>query len=90
MICDEVCTFEYSFDAVTSTLHLFTTAIQLISQFSVLINVLKDQNDGPLLATLSFAQAGLQWSKVHLPFIHHGVWVATTRNTDYLKSEGLK
>lgn len=79
-----------AFDAVTSVLRLFSTAIQLISQLSVLINVLKDQKDGPLLATLSFAHACLQWSKVHSPFVRDGVWAATTKNADYLKSEGLK
>jgi hypothetical protein len=79
-----------AFDAVTSTLHLFTTAVQLVSQLSVLTRVLKDQSDGPLLATLSVAQACLQWSKVHLPFDRDGVWAATTTNNDYLKSEGLK
>jgi hypothetical protein len=79
-----------AFDAVTSTLRLFTTAIQLISQLSVLINVLKDKNDGPLLASLSVAQAYLEFSKVHLPFLSNRVWAATTTNADYLKSEGLK
>lgn len=79
-----------AFDAVTSTLRLFTAAIQLISQLSVLISVLKDQTDGPLLASLSFAQACFQWSKAHVPCIPDGVWAATTTNTDYLRSEGLK
>lgn len=79
-----------AFDALTSTLRLFTTAIQLTSQLSVLITVLKDQSDGPLLATLSFSHACLQWSRAHLRLDHDGVWAATTKNADYLKSEGLK
>jgi len=77
-------------NAITSTLSIFTTAVQLISQLSVLINVLKDQSDGSLLATLSVAQACLQSSKVHQQFPPDGIWAATTRNADYLKSEGLK
>jgi len=79
-----------AFDAVTATLRLVTTTIQLVSQFSVLINVLKDQPDGPLLATLSFAHAFFQWSKVKMPFMSDGVWAATTSDVDFIKSEGLK
>lgn len=79
-----------AFDAVTATLRLFSTAIQLTSQFSVLVNVLKNQPDGPLLATFSFAHAIFQWSKVQMPFIGYGVWAATSTNADFIKSEGLK
>lgn len=39
---------------VLTTLHLMSTGIELVSQFSVLLNMLRDQRDGPLLATLSF------------------------------------
>ncbi len=79
-----------AFDAVTATLRLISTAIQLTSQFSVLANVLKDQPDGLLLATFSFGHAFFQWSKVQMPFVGDGVWAATTTNADFIKSEGLK
>ena len=79
-----------AFDAVSATLRVVTTAIQLTSQLSVLIRLLRNQPDGPLLAVLSFAHAFVQWSKVHKPFISDGVWAATTSDADYIKSEGLK
>jgi hypothetical protein len=43
-----------AWNSVLSTLHLLSTAIELVTQFSVLFNMLRDQRDGPLLATLSF------------------------------------
>jgi len=37
------------------------TGIRLVSQLSVLFTVLREQQDGPLLAMLSFAQAIFNW-----------------------------
>ncbi|KAJ3494656.1 hypothetical protein NLJ89_g10762 [Agrocybe chaxingu] len=79
-----------AFDAVSATLRLFSTAIQLTSQLSVLVSVLSNQPDGPLLVLLCLAHAFFQWAKVDKPFIGHGVWAATTTDPDYIKSEGLK
>lgn len=48
---------------------LMSTAVKVLSQTSVLIRVLKDQPDGPLLAIVSFAPETtqwLQWQKVTL------------------------
>lgn len=58
-----------AFRAVTTTLRVFATAIQLLSQLSVLINLLKGQPDGFLLAILSFAHGFAQWTKTNKPFI---------------------
>lgn len=52
--------------------HLMTTVIQLVSQLSVLIRVLKGQRDGPLLALLSFSEALFQRSAIREPFFHRG------------------
>ncbi|XP_006454827.1 hypothetical protein AGABI2DRAFT_182792 [Agaricus bisporus var. bisporus H97] len=79
-----------AWDTVTMILHLISTAIQLISQLSVLIRVLNDQRDGPLLAFLSFSEALFQRGAVREPFFHRGVWAATTRDADYIRNEGLK
>ncbi|KAF8955732.1 P-loop containing nucleoside triphosphate hydrolase protein [Flammula alnicola] len=79
-----------AFSAVSTALHVITTTIQLASQLSVLINVLRNQPDGPLLAILCFTLAFFQWSKAHKSFISDGVWAATTSDQDYIKSEGLK
>jgi hypothetical protein len=45
---------------VVTSLHLFTTGVQLASQLSVLIGLLRDQRDGPLLAVLSFGHTLFQ------------------------------
>lgn len=59
-----------AFRSVTTILRVFTTAIQLLSQLSVLINLLKDQPDGILLAFFSFAHGFIQWTKTNKPFIN--------------------
>ena len=99
-----------AFRAVTTTLRVFTTVIQVLSQLSVLINLLKGQPDGILLTFLSFAHGFIQWIKTNKPFIsasglcsslassfgpnffaHHlVVWAATSNDSDFLRSEGLK
>ena len=58
-----------AFRAVTTTLRAFATVIQVLSQLSVLINLLKGQPDGILLAFLSFAHGFIQWIKTNKPFI---------------------
>ena len=58
-----------AFRAVTTTLRVFATVIQLLSQLSVLIDLLKGQPDGILLAFLSFAHGFVQWIKTNKPFI---------------------
>ncbi|EDR16100.1 uncharacterized protein LACBIDRAFT_301848 [Laccaria bicolor S238N-H82] len=79
-----------AWDAVTTVLHIATTLIQLTSQLSVLVSVLRHQRDGPLLALLSFAHLLYEWYSSISPFIKPGVWAATTKDQDYIKSEGLK
>ncbi|KAL9715679.1 hypothetical protein Ac2012v2_000122 [Leucoagaricus gongylophorus] len=79
-----------AWDTVTMISHIMTTVVQLASQLSVLVRVLNDQQDGPLLALLSFAEALFQRSAIREPFFHRGVWAATTRDVDYIRNEGLK
>jgi hypothetical protein len=61
-----------AWDTVTMILHLVSTALQLISQLSVLTRVLNDQRDGPLLAFLSFSEALFQRGAVRDPFFQRG------------------
>lgn len=61
-----------AWDTVTMIFHIMTTAIQLVSQLSVLIRVLNNQQDGPLLAFLSFTEALFQRSAIREPFFHRG------------------
>lgn len=51
---------------------LMTTAIKVISQTSVLARVLKDQQDGPLLAVVSFAPEVVQWLQWQKVSLHGG------------------
>lgn len=51
---------------------LMSTVIKLFSQMSVLIAVLRDQRDGPLLAVLSFAESIFQWISARRRFIDSG------------------
>ncbi|KAJ6573835.1 P-loop containing nucleoside triphosphate hydrolase protein [Mycena vulgaris] len=74
---------------VLTTLQLFATGIELVSQFSVLINMLRDQRDGPLLATLSFGHTLFQKKTRQRNWQPTGVWAATTKDPDYLQSQGM-
>ena len=51
---------------------LLTTAIKVVSQISVLVRVLKDQPDGPLLAVVSFVPELMQWMKWQKVNLHGG------------------
>lgn len=59
-----------AFRAVTTTLRVFATVIQVLAQLSVLINLLKGQPDGIFLAFLSFAHGFVQWIKTNKSFIN--------------------
>ncbi|KAJ7451050.1 P-loop containing nucleoside triphosphate hydrolase protein [Mycena latifolia] len=74
---------------VLTTLHLLSTAIELVSQFSVLVNMLRDQRDGPLLATLSFGHTLFRRKTGQRSWQPTGVWAATTKDPDYLRSVGM-
>lgn len=51
-----------AFSAVTLTIRLISTALQLVSHIFVLARVLHNQPDGILLAVLYFSYSILQWS----------------------------
>lgn len=53
-----------AWETIQATSGVITTAIQLLSQLSVLITILRDQRDGPLLAVISFTQSLFQWASV--------------------------
>nr|GAT45585.1 ABC transporter related protein [Mycena chlorophos] len=79
-----------AWNSVVNTLDVLSTIVELVSQFSVLAAMLQGQRDGLLLASLSFAQVlfarstrSRQWGGPT------GVWAATTRNRDYLRTMGM-
>jgi hypothetical protein len=61
-----------AWDTVIITSRFITTALQLGSQMFVLMGVLQDQRDGPLLAVLSFTQSFLSWSNMRRSMITSG------------------
>ncbi|KAJ7691891.1 P-loop containing nucleoside triphosphate hydrolase protein [Mycena rosella] len=69
---------------VLKIFELLSTVIELVSQFSVLISMLRDQRDGPLATIILF---GDKLSTDTL--IMCSVWAATTKDPDYLRSMGM-
>ncbi|KAH9972436.1 P-loop containing nucleoside triphosphate hydrolase protein [Lactifluus volemus] len=57
---------------------------------AVLWGVLREQQDGLLLALSSFSSDLLTYFDMSNTYLLGGAWAATTRNQDYIKIEGLK
>ncbi|KAL4065775.1 P-loop containing nucleoside triphosphate hydrolase protein [Scleroderma yunnanense] len=79
-----------AWETIEAISNVITTIIQLLSQLSVLITILRNQQDGPLLAVLSFSQSLFQWASVSRSVFHSSVWAATTKNEDYVRMQGYK
>ncbi|KAF9229816.1 P-loop containing nucleoside triphosphate hydrolase protein, partial [Gyrodon lividus] len=79
-----------AWETIEVTSNVLMTIIRLLSQVSVLIGVLRDQQDGPLLAVLSFSQSLFQWFSVRRFAFKSLVWAATTKNKDYMRMQGFK
>ena len=58
--------------ALSAATHVVATVVQLVSQLSVLIAVLRNQPDGPLLAILCFALAFFKWNQSHKQWVSTG------------------
>ncbi|KAL5535096.1 hypothetical protein ACEPAF_3189 [Sanghuangporus sanghuang] len=78
-----------AWDTVQMLANTFSHVIQLVSQVSVLLSVLRGQRDGTLIAVLSFISPVFQWMRFQ-QFVSHGVWAATCRNNSYMRLQGLK
>ncbi|KIJ59811.1 hypothetical protein HYDPIDRAFT_118060 [Hydnomerulius pinastri MD-312] len=79
-----------AWETIEVTSNVIMTIIRVLSQVSVLIGVLRDQQDGTLLAVLSFSQSLFQWFSVRRSNFKSMVWAATTKNDDYVRMQGLK
>jgi hypothetical protein len=55
-----------AWSTVCMTTGIAMTVIRLVSQLSVLFTVLREQQDGPLLAILSFSQSLFDWYNARL------------------------
>lgn len=69
-----------------------STAVQIVSQTTVLARILREQQDGPLLASISLLQSVFDWlgGRRGFAFRESAVWAATTKNEDYIRMQGLK
>ncbi|KAG2034311.1 P-loop containing nucleoside triphosphate hydrolase protein [Suillus americanus] len=74
---------------VEELLNIATTVLRLLSQFLVLITVLREQQDGLLLAVLSLLQSIFYWHDTPKTVARSLVWAAATVNEDYIRMEGL-
>jgi hypothetical protein len=61
-----------AWETVVMAIRLLTTTLQLVSQVAVLIGVLQDQRDGPLLAVLCFSSPLLHWLGTNTSRIRSG------------------
>ncbi|CAL1697352.1 unnamed protein product [Somion occarium] len=76
---------------LTMVTGIASTAIQLISQSSVLWHTLSNQMDGRMLAMVALIQSiseVIRWQSQQP--LRDGVWAATTKNQAYIKLQGLK
>lgn len=62
-----------AWETIEVTLNVVTTALQLFSQVSVLINILYNQHDGMLLALLTFLQSVFQWVSLRSSPVNSGL-----------------
>jgi len=76
-------------NTITRTMGIVTSITQLTSQLGVLIGVLRNQQDAPLLAVISFAYSSFQYITSRRGLVQADVYAATTRDEDYLKMQGI-
>ncbi|KAH9855745.1 P-loop containing nucleoside triphosphate hydrolase protein [Lenzites betulinus] len=79
-----------AWDTLAMASGIVSTAIQVISQVSVLAQVLGTQQDGVLLAILSFSASLSDWVTRWTVLANGQVWAATTKDKDYIRMVGLK
>ncbi|KAI8983177.1 P-loop containing nucleoside triphosphate hydrolase protein [Trametes punicea] len=79
-----------AWDTLVMASGIASTAIQVVSQVSVLARVLGAQQDGVLLAILSFSASLSDWVTRWNVLAQGQVWAATTKDKDYIRMIGLK
>lgn len=95
-----------AWDTLVMASGIVSTSIQVVSQVTVLTQVLGAQQDGFLLAVLSFSASLSEWVTrwtvlangqgdypvfwAHYVLNHYTVWAATTKDKDYIRMVGLK
>ncbi|KAH9930399.1 P-loop containing nucleoside triphosphate hydrolase protein [Epithele typhae] len=79
-----------AYDTLMMASSIVSTLVQVVSQISVLAQVLGGQRDGILLAILSFATSISDWVTRWNAFTTEKVWAATTKDKDYIQMVGMK
>ncbi|KAG2132773.1 P-loop containing nucleoside triphosphate hydrolase protein [Suillus clintonianus] len=80
-----------AWDTIHVSMDIAMMIIRLLSQLLVLITVMWEQQDGPLLVILSFLQYILPWDSAGKGVVRSMdvVWAATTTNEDFVRMKGL-
>ncbi|KAG2042610.1 P-loop containing nucleoside triphosphate hydrolase protein [Suillus americanus] len=76
-------------DAIGISTDIAMILIHLLSQLSVLIIIMWEQQDGLLLVVLSFLQYVLPWGSTGKAVVRSSVWAARTTNEDFFLMQGL-
>ncbi|KAI0770932.1 P-loop containing nucleoside triphosphate hydrolase protein [Trametes elegans] len=80
-----------AWDTLVMASGIASTAVQVVSQLSVLAQVLGAHQDGVLLALLSFGASLSDWlTRGQMAEAFGQVWAATTKDKDYIRMVGLK
>ncbi|KAH8799497.1 P-loop containing nucleoside triphosphate hydrolase protein [Flagelloscypha sp. PMI_526] len=83
------------YESLTLTVRLGGQLLRLVTEASILMRVLREQPDGPLLAALSFANSVAPWitsqfTRTDLMVTKTQIWAATTKNNDYILMKGIQ
>ncbi|KZT24691.1 P-loop containing nucleoside triphosphate hydrolase protein [Neolentinus lepideus HHB14362 ss-1] len=79
-----------AWDAVKTVATLGSTVMQIVSQLTVLVAVLREQPEGPLLTSIAVVQTTIEYLSLRRYIVPPTIWAATTKNSDYVRMEGLK
>lgn len=77
-------------EIVEISTHIAMTVVRLLSQLLVLMTVLREQQDGLLLAILSLSQPIFNWDGTRKAAARSSIWVATAINKDFLRTRALR
>ncbi|TFK47933.1 P-loop containing nucleoside triphosphate hydrolase protein [Heliocybe sulcata] len=79
-----------AWDVIRTSAGLASIVMQIVSQLTVLIAVLREQPEGALLTTIALVQTTFEYLSLKHMVIPPMIWAATTQSDDYVRMEGLK
>ncbi|EIN13242.1 P-loop containing nucleoside triphosphate hydrolase protein [Punctularia strigosozonata HHB-11173 SS5] len=79
-----------AFETMKTLVDVGSQVVQFISQFSVLMNVLRDQPDAMLTTVLTFIPIAMEFAAFPSLWSRGATWAATVRNEHFVRATGLK